>query len=82
MFNYISYETLVALWRWAKRRHPNKSKRWIANRYFKIRGQGWEFASEVKDRRGKIKEIGLFNIAKIPIKRHIKVKGTASPDDP
>jgi RNA-directed DNA polymerase len=34
------------------------------------------------NRRGKTQEIGLFNIAKIPIERHVKVKGTASPDDP
>ncbi|NEQ11602.1 MAG: group II intron reverse transcriptase/maturase [Moorea sp. SIO4E2] len=82
VFSYISSEMWIALWRWAKRRHPNKGKRWIANRYFKIRGKGWEFACDVKDRKGKTKEIGLFNIAKIPIERHIKVKGTASPDDP
>ncbi|MDJ0583302.1 group II intron reverse transcriptase/maturase [Crocosphaera sp.] len=82
VFSYIKSETWIALWRWAKRRHPNKSKKWIANRYFKRRGKGWEFACDVKDRRGKTKEIGLFNIAKIPIERHIKVKGTASPDDP
>ena len=82
VFSYISSEMWIALWRWAKRRHPNKGKRWIANRYFKIRGKGWEFACNVQDRRGKTKEIGLFNIAKIPIERHIKVKGSASPDNP
>jgi RNA-directed DNA polymerase len=82
VFSYISSEVWYSLWQWAKRRHPNKGKRWIANRYFKIRGKGWEFACSVKDRRGKTKEVSLFNIAKIPIERHIKVKGTASPDDP
>ncbi|MEL7038968.1 MAG: HNH endonuclease [Cyanobacteria bacterium J06592_8] len=79
---YIRSEVWVALWRWAKRRHPNKGKRWIANRYFQIRGKGWEFACQVKDRKGVSKEKILFNIASIPIERHIKVKGTASPDDP
>ncbi len=82
VFSYINSETWKALWQWAKRRHPNKGKKWIANRYFKIRGKGWEFACDVQNRRGKTKEIGLFNIAKIPIERHIKVKGTASPDNP
>ncbi|NET14349.1 MAG: group II intron reverse transcriptase/maturase, partial [Okeania sp. SIO1H6] len=79
VFSYIEHQMWVTLWRWAKRRHPNKGKHWIANRYFKIRGKGWEFATGVKDRTGKTKEIGLFNMAKIPIERHIKVKGTASP---
>jgi RNA-directed DNA polymerase len=82
VFNYIRSEIWKALWKWAKRRHPNKGKRWIANRYFKIKGKGWEFACEVNDRRGKPKEVILFNIASTPIERHIKVKGTASPDDP
>lgn len=82
VFSYISSEVWYSLWQWAKRRHPNKGKRWIANRYFKIRGKGWEFACPVKYRRGKTQEVSLFNIAKIPIERHIKVKGTASPDDP
>jgi RNA-directed DNA polymerase len=82
VFSYISSEVWYSLWQWAKRRHPNKGKRWIANRYFKIRGKGWEFACSVKDRRGKTKEASLFNIAKITIERHIKVKETASPDDP
>lgn len=82
VFSYISSEIWIALWRWAKRRHPTKNKRWIALRYFKIRGKGWEFICETKDRHGKMKEVKLFNIASIPIERHIKVKGTASPDDP
>lgn len=82
VFSYIRSEVWIALWRWAKRRHPNKGKRWIANRYFKIRGKGWEFSCQVTDRRGKSKELTLFNIVGIPIERHVKVKGTASPDDP
>ncbi len=82
VFGYINSKMWESLWQWAKRRHPNKGRKWIANRYFKIRGKGWEFACDVQNRRGKTKEIGLFNIAKIPIERHIKVKGTASPDNP
>ena len=82
VFNYIRSEIWVALWRWARRRHPKKGRKWVANRYFKIEGKGWEFSCLVTDRRGKTKELTLFNIAGIPIERHVKVKGTASPDDP
>lgn len=35
-----------------------------------------------KDTRGKEKEFVLYNVADTPIIRHIKVKGTNSPDDP
>ncbi len=81
-FGYINSQIWKALWLWVKRRHPKKGKRWIAHKYFKMKGKGWEFVCNVKDRRGNTKEIGLFNLASVPIERHIKVKGTASPDDP
>jgi len=35
------------LWRWAKRRHPKKSKSWIANRYWHKEGtRKWVFSTE------------------------------------
>lgn len=82
-FSYISYRVWKYLWRWAKRRHPGKSKKWVADRYFKtINGRKWTFATDTKDRKGKIKLLSLYNIANTTIERHIKVKGNASPDDP
>lgn len=82
-FSYISYRVWQYLWRWAKRNHPNKPKRWIKNRYFKtIKGNQWTFACTTSNRRGKDKELILYPIAYTPIERHIKVKGEASPDDP
>jgi len=82
-FGYISYRLWQYLWRWAKRRHPNKNKRWVRKRYFKtIKGNNWVFACTTSDRRGKDKELALYSIASTPIERHIKVKGDASPDDP
>ncbi len=82
-FSYISSRIWRYLWRWAKRRHPNKSKRWVRKRYFKTtKGNQWVFACTTSDRRGKDKELALYQIAYTPIERHIKVKGDASPDDP
>jgi RNA-directed DNA polymerase len=81
-FGYISYRIWQYLWRWAKRRHPNKSKKWVKNRYFKtIQKNQWTFTCK-SERRRKKAEITLYPIAKTPIERHIKVKGSASPDDP
>ena len=82
-FSYISHRVWQYLWRWAKRRHPNKNTKWVRKRYFKtIKGNRWVFACTTSDRRGKDKELVLYPIAYIPIERHIKVKGDASPDDP
>lgn len=82
-FNYISHRLWKYLWRWAKRRHPNKNTKWVRKRYFKtIKGVKWTFACSTNDRRGKDKELILYPISSTPIERHIKVKGDASPDDP
>jgi len=82
-FSYISHRVWQYLWCWAKRRHPNKNSKWVRKRYFKtIKGNRWVFACIANDRRGKEKELVLYQIAYTPIERHIKVKGDASPDDP
>lgn len=83
MFNYVDHHIFLALWKWARRRHPKKGKRWIADKYFMSRhGRRWTFNTTVEDRRGQKKTITLMWLADISIERHIKVKGTASPDDP
>lgn len=81
-FSYISYRLWQYLWRWAKRRHPNKNTKWVRKRYFKtIKGNRWVFACSTSDLRDKDKELILYQIASTPIERHIKIKGDASPDD-
>ena len=82
-FSYISRRVWQYLWRWAKRRHPNKNTKWVRKRYFKtIKGNRWIFACTTSDRRGKEKNLTLYQMADTTIERHIKVKGDASPDDP
>ncbi len=81
-FSYISHRVWQYLWKWCKRRHPKKSKKWVADEYFRtINGVSWQFSCEIKGRRGQNELLTLFDIAKQPIIRHIKVKGTASPFD-
>ena len=82
IFVYISHRVWRYLWRWCKRRHPKKGKRWIYDKYFRtIKGVKWIFSCETKGRKDKKSLLTLFDIAKHPIIRHIKVKGTASPYD-
>lgn len=82
-FRYISSRVWQYLWRWAKRRHPNKNIKWVRKRYFKTRnGNKWTFCATIADRQGKEKDLILYPIAYTPIERHVKVKGDASPDDP
>jgi RNA-directed DNA polymerase len=71
------------LYRWARRRHPNKSRRWVARRYFHSVGrQNWVFWGTVAGRDGTSQMKYLFRAAGVPIRRHIKVKGAFNPYDP
>ena len=60
------------LWNWANRRHPNKSKHWIASNYWSVDKGTWEFRD---------KDYRLMKHASVKIVRHSKVIGTASPQD-
>jgi RNA-directed DNA polymerase len=81
-FSYISNRTWHYLWRWAKRRHPNKNTKWVRKRYFHtIDDVKWTFACQ-SEKRGKKTMLALYPVSKVSIERHVKVKGDASPDDP
>lgn len=46
-FNTIDHRTWEMLWRWAKRRHPNKGKHWIVEKYWRThKGRKWTFMSD------------------------------------
>ncbi|WPF88566.1 group II intron reverse transcriptase/maturase [Cyanobacterium aponinum AL20118] len=62
--------------RWAERRHPNKSKSWIASKYWHTHGlRNWVFSTKEED------GMRLLNHSETEIKRHTKVKGEKSPFD-
>jgi RNA-directed DNA polymerase len=82
-FQQVDYRVWRMVWHWARRRHPNKSKRWVFDRYFqKGRPYGAAFYADTEDSRGRRRRLYLVQISTIPILRHVKVKGAASPDDP
>jgi len=83
VFSYIDDQIWRILWKWSLRRHPKKGKTWVKRKYYRtLRGRKWTFSAEVKDRRGNKETIAIFKLMDIPIERHVKVKGTSSPDDP
>lgn len=71
IFAKIDHTTWEMLWRWAKRRHPNKPKGWIVNKYWKYhKGRNWSFKTD--------KNI-LFCMNDMPIVRYPQVKLDANP---
>lgn len=82
-FAKVDSKVFDALWRWAKRRHPNKGAGWIQRKYFRNAGnRRWVFFAIIKDTKGKKKYLDLIEAKKIPIKRHIKIKAEANPYNP
>ena len=46
-FSTVDHRIWEMLWRWAKRRHSNKSKHWIVDKYWKIhKGRKWTFMTD------------------------------------
>jgi RNA-directed DNA polymerase len=77
-FRDIDRALFRLLWHWAQRRHPQKPKRWVMRRYFTTVGQRhWVFYGEREGQRNY-----LLQAARVPIRRHTKVKGEANPYDP
>lgn len=82
---YSRMESLVfrKLWRWSKRRHPNKNSDWVKQKYFhSVDSRHWVFAvSSVRDD-GSRGFLELYQLRGTEIKRHKKVKGGFNPFDP
>jgi RNA-directed DNA polymerase len=73
------------LWRWARRRHPEKSCQWVAKRYFHSIGpHQWKFAADTGDRtpEGKPTWLKLVYASDTKIRRHLKIRAEANPFDP
>lgn len=78
-FNYVDYRVWKMLWRWCKRRHLNRRKRWIRVKYFKTVGhRKWSFQGVSPE--GKV--LTLLYANDTPIERHTKIKAAANPYDP
>ncbi|EPR5630121.1 group II intron reverse transcriptase/maturase [Citrobacter freundii] len=77
-FGYVDYRVWKLLWRWCCRRHKNRYKRWVMDKYFHtVGGERWVFQSI--DAEGK--PVRLLHSKDTPIKRHIKIVAEANPFD-
>jgi len=83
IFHAADHAIFQALWRWARRRHRHKPRRWIKERYFPDKGPNrWVFTGVFKTEKGETRVIHLLAASSIRIERHTKVKAPANPYDP
>ncbi|MGF3194906.1 group II intron reverse transcriptase/maturase [Facklamia sp. P13055] len=80
-FQKVDNQIFQKLWQWAKRRHPKKGKRWIANKYFHFyKTRRWTFL--VKSiKKGKVDIFPLKFMFDTKIIRHKKIKSESNPFD-
>ncbi|WP_354692978.1 group II intron maturase-specific domain-containing protein, partial [Acinetobacter baumannii] len=82
-YSRMDHQIFQALWRWAKRRHPNKSLDWVREKYFQTyENRSWVFATTVITESGGKEAIRLYALEATPIERHRKISGDFNPFDP
>ncbi|MEM7495749.1 MAG: HNH endonuclease, partial [Myxococcota bacterium] len=72
-----------SLWRWARRRHPNKSAKWTEKKYsvfFTNHQQSW--GTTRKPSRRTRRSLTWIPLARVPIHKHVKIRWQANPYDP
>lgn len=82
VFRAVDHHVWHALYRWAKRRHPNRGYGWLLRRYF-LPHENWRHVftgSAVVG--GERRVLRVHRMALVPIRRHKLVRGKANPLDP
>ncbi|OZN24115.1 group II intron reverse transcriptase/maturase [Actinobacillus seminis] len=80
IFNRMDSLIWKALWRWCRRRHPNKGKIWIKEKYFYSNAtRNWIFGTVTNSNKGEQIPINLLYCGYVKIKRHRKIKSQYKP---
>jgi RNA-directed DNA polymerase len=77
-FSDVDSYVYEQLWRMLCRRHPKKSKRWLASKYWLTPGSRWVFSATWSTRNG-MRQAQVLRLSSLGIRRHIKVKADANP---
>ena len=83
VFGQVEHAVFQLLWRWAVRRHPNKSRRWVKAKYFTTVGLNhWVFFGVTAGKGGNMQRVYLYRTSRTRIERHVKVRDVVNPYDP
>jgi RNA-directed DNA polymerase len=75
-FRHVEHALVEMLCRWAWRRHPQKGRRWVKDRYFTtVSGNHWIFFGETSGLTGETREVRLYQVSQTKIRRHVKIRG-------
>jgi len=83
IFSYVDTQIYHALNKWMLKRHPRKGRNWLYKKYFRQAGlKNWQFFTKVKKKNQEVSYLDLALAAKVHIRRHVKIKGEATPYKP
>jgi RNA-directed DNA polymerase len=82
-FMYVDYRIFQMVWRWCRRRHPKKSRKWLKTTYFRQEGhRHWVFTGVLFNEKGQGRPIPLMKAAQVKIIRYVKIRSDVNPYDP
>src|SRR5436190_21352340 len=82
IFHAVDHAIFQAIWKWARRRHWRKPRRWVKDKYFPDEGPNrWVFTGYLKDEEGQVKVVRLLAASSIRIERQTKIRAQANPYD-
>ena len=81
-FRNVDHYVFRTLWRWATKRHPDKSAAWKLRKYFRATGPRHVFSVQTDRKDGEPRVLKLYQLASTTIERHLRVRGAANPYDP
>lgn len=82
-FTHVDSRIFQKVWHWCRRRHPNKGRKWIKEKYFRRDGQRhWVFTGMRLDPKGQGWPIQLMGAAGVKIIRYGKIRIAVNPYDP
>jgi RNA-directed DNA polymerase len=82
-FSDVDDQIFRMVWRWCRRRHSNKSRKWIKKKYFWQDGhRHWVFTGLLLDQKGQGWPIQLMTAASVKIIRYVKIRSAVNPYDP
>jgi hypothetical protein len=79
-FQYVDDAIFWMVWRWARRRHPNKRAAWVQKRYFRTHeGRRWVLTGTHWSKDGKASLVRLQKARDVRIQRHPLIRSEANP---
>ncbi len=77
-FGKVDSYIIEQLWRMLRKRHPNKSKKWLIPRYWQAGGRDYRFAVKRKTKSAD-KVDSVIRLADLKRTRYVKIKADANP---